>query len=622
MAILISAHTLNSRFSQLIIAVIFLFGVVWLFASTFDRRLSAASPAALLSKSSPTTPSRPRAGHPIDNLIHAADKDFKRLLKRETRRMPDAAKAYRERRGRHPPPGFDRWFVFAQAHGALIIEDFFDQIYDDLAPFWGASPNQIRNQANSFENRVSIRDLEVYWRTYDGESRRIMDVWTTMLQEIISRDGWLPDVDLPVNIMDENRVVAKWEDVEEHMSREQESRTVVDKDMLRAEFLRLEVLDRQAPGAIDPIWHANAPYWNLALVGCHPLSPARRSYLDDFDYSHPPPLDPGFPDYSYFGYVQNWTLARSPCDNPRFQGLHGAFVEPISISTTSKMIPMFSGSKQSVNNDIILPAPMYWDEDQYSSGDYDFVPWEKKQDKLWWRGEASGGRNREPNWAHFHRHRFVSMVNETTVRLAEFGEQPPNFILPDPSRWQFAVHKKSSPNGTLADWVGSWSDVSLNHLLCFPDDDPPFCAYTDPYFSVDHELVPYDRQFEFKYLPDIDGNGFSPRLPTLLNSNSLPIKATVYQDWYDARLMPWKHFVPMDNSFMDFYGIMDFFLGNQRSDAPGHDALAQAIATSGKEWMHRVMRREDMLIYMYRLVLEYARICQDSRYKMGWAADL
>lgn len=35
--------------------------------------------------------------------------------------------------------------------------------------------------------------------------------------------------------------------------------------------------------------------------------------------------------------------------------MHGTFVEPISISNAASLVPIFSGSKLLVNNDILLP---------------------------------------------------------------------------------------------------------------------------------------------------------------------------------------------------------------------------------------------------------------------------
>ena len=74
----------------------------------------------------------------------------------------------------------------------------------------------------------------------------------------------------------------------------------------------------------------------------------------------------------------------------------------------------------------------------------------------------------------------------------------------------------------------------------------------------------------------------------------------------------------MDNTFIDIYGIMEYFLGNEENGVRGHDEMAKTIAMGGKEWSEKVLRKEDMQIYMLRLLLEYARVCDDDREIMGW----
>lgn len=107
-------------------------------------------------------------------------------------------------------------------------------------------------------------------------------------------------------------------------------------------------------------------------------------------------------------------------------------------------------------------------------------------------------------------------------------------------------------------------------------------------------------------------------------STSLPIKATIFREWHDSRLMPWIHFVPMDNRFMDFYGIMEYFLGykGKNVNVPGHNEQAAKIAAAGQTWANKVLRKEDMQIYVLRLLLEYARLSDDRRNNMGYVGDL
>jgi hypothetical protein len=153
-----------------------------------------------------------------------------------------------------------------------------------------------------------------------------------------------------------------------------------------------------------------------------------------------------------------------------------------------------------------------------------------------------------------------------------------------------------------------------------------------PYYETKKE-IPMKTQFKAKLLPDIDGNGFSGRYLAFLRSTSVPIKATLFSEWHDARLVPWHHFVPMQNSFVDLYGILEYFVGWMVKDGreqdggtvfmgDGHDEQARKIAMQGKDWAEKVLRREDMLVYLLRLLLEYRRVCDDDREVMGWVDDL
>jgi hypothetical protein len=82
--------------------------------------------------------------------------------------------------------------------------------------------------------------------------------------------------------------------------------------------------------------------------------------------------------------------------------------------------------------------------------------------------------------------------------------------------------------------------------------------------------------------------------------------------------------VPFDNRFLDQYGVMEFFLGYEKGKGrkAGRDQLARRIAKEGHEWATKVLRKEDMRIYMYRLLLEYARVMDDKRESLGWVDDL
>lgn len=619
---LVPATRLNGRFTVLALLALLLIGTSWILVPSFgiEQQLESIS----WSRPVVNAPRPPPEGltvnpnHPIDYLIRSATLELDELIAKNTSNLHDAAQAYRDRRGRQPPPSFDKWFAFAQKSDALIVEDFFDRIYHDLEPFWGVSAKHMRESANTFASRISVRDGKADYRTSGGQPEWPKQ-WTNLLADFAE---YLPDVDMALNEMDEPRMIVEWEEINDYMERAASSRRIVPEQRLKEQYQKLTALDEDPPEKYDPQFTDQGHYWEKAVVGCAPESPARNEYIEK-DFSSPPPLTGEYPQHSHEGYVRNWTLAKSSCDNPHLQGLHGTFIEPLSMRHTRRFWPLFGGSKLSVNNEILLPAAMYWTDDPfYSGGDEHGEAWRRKKDMIVWRGAASGGRNRENNWKRFPRHRFLSMVNATTVYHAEThpDETPLNFVLPADNAYRLAALSEKSEPGDLSRWIYTWSNAAFVHLLCFPPQERPhgrWCKYTDPYFTVE-QTIPMKDMYDYKYLPDIDGNSYSGRYRGFLGSTSMPIKATIYQEWHDSRLIPWKHFVPMDNTFIDVYGIMEYFLGNIEAGVGGHDEVARDIAISGKRWAEKVLRKEDMQIYVFRLLLEYARLCDDDREILGW----
>jgi hypothetical protein len=621
--------------------------------------------------------------HPIDELIAAAEADFEAVLAKEVKSLGAAAKAYRKRRGRHPPPGFEEWYNFTVEHGALVVEDFFDRIYDDLGPFWGIEPRKIRQQAHLFDFVVSVRNGSTTQKT--DHERAWMNLWHQLIGTI---EKFLPDVDVPINTMDESRLLVPWETVSDYMN--DARHTMPPASDVISELSGLADLNNstfdwkwQGPHITWPdVEKHPRPYWSLVRAACAPDTPTRKTpVFEDIWSDHPRPehaaallLPTSFPPNTLRGYVQNWTQATDPCYHPHLQGLHGTFVEPISLSASEKLFPLFGGSKLPMNNEILLPAAMYWsDMELYSGGEESHgLPWPEKNNSLIWRGAATGGRNKKENWPRFQRHRFLSMVNGTQVSTAELppGEVDPsiagiglggNFRLPPGNPYEITAASERH----LGDWIGSFSNAKFMDLVCFPGEDAPTCSYTNEFYSVTG-MMPMKEQYAYKYLPDIDGNSFSGRYRGFLRSTSLPIKATIYKEWHDSRLFPWVHFVPMDNTFIDFYGIMEYFIGSDPKLTPaaplaasepepepepaeepeaeerlggespeaaekrsvhkekkdGHDEAARKIAERGQKWAEMVLRREDMQIYVYRLLLEYARVCDDRRERLGFVEDL
>lgn len=585
---------------------------------------------------------QPRPWHPIDDLIKDGDQLFHSRLAEQSHDLASAAAKYRTRRERHPPPGFNAWFDFAQKNDAIIVEEFFDQIYHDISPFWALSPRWIARQAKNFDHVISVRRGKANYKTDSANRIPWVPLWHEMISGIAQ---WLPDVDVPVNVLDEPRILVPWEKMNTLHEAERLSRRLQPPDTVSNEFTGLPDMPKER---YDAQWSLNGPYWDLFKHTCPPETRTQNvSAITDF--SDLPLIPQTFPPNSMHGYVQNWTLARSACHNPQIQGIHGTFIEPTSISTTQEMAPLFGGSKLLQNNEILIPPALYWSKDIKYDPDggtwSDWLdmfgmrgerPWADKLNRFLWRGVASGGRNRKENWTHFHRHRFVQMLNGTAVNGAGFAAgrrlETTNVPFPDSNPYNLTAlrgqpdDERSGPLTVLGQWVSYYADVAFTHLVCFPSSAATdrwhiTCPYSSPFYKVKNGIS-RRTTFASKYLPDLDGNSFSGRFLTLLRSQSLPVKATIYNEWHDSRLIPWVHFVPVDNTLMDIYGVMEYFLGFNPGDNTGRDETAQKIAQQGQSWAERALRPVDMQIYVWRVLLEFARVCDVERDRLGWVDDV
>jgi hypothetical protein len=157
--------------------------------------------------------------HPIAELIRRANQDFEVLKQKETFDLPSAAHAYREKRGRHPPPGFGKWWQYAHDHGVVMVEEFWDQIYHDLTPMWALDPKEMLDDVHAQDNLIKIRN----GRATHTDGHFWMPIWHQLVNDI----AWdLPDMDFAMNVMDEPRLFIPWEDMTGYVEKERRERWI------------------------------------------------------------------------------------------------------------------------------------------------------------------------------------------------------------------------------------------------------------------------------------------------------------------------------------------------------------------------------------------------------------
>jgi hypothetical protein len=375
--------------------------------------------------------------HPIDHLISLAQTSFDFLKAAEAHSLHAAAAHYRKKRGRRPPPGFEAWYEYATSRNAVIIESFWDQIYEDLAPFWSVEPALLRKITHVFSPKVSVREGKVEAQAHDVYEK--LDAWVdmfrTLAEDVRVR---LPDVDIPLNVNDEPALLVPWETVDTAISMAR--RILVDPKDVVTNYTGFESIEElTANFTFDPEWlgpqlthpasHLGPrPLWSLVRPACPPWTTARKEHvLDDIWDSEgetslqqvPATLLPlELPESSHKGYASSWINATDSCEWPNGQGLHSAFVAPKAMSVSRKLLLLFGDSKLSMSSEILIPGAQEWTATN-SGPSNSTLTWAEKPNKLFWRGLATQGREPQRYWRRFQRHRLVSMLNATHVEIAE-----------------------------------------------------------------------------------------------------------------------------------------------------------------------------------------------------------
>ena len=526
-------------------------------------------------------PPSTESSHPIHQLITKANADFKALRDKQSGTLAKAVEEYRRRYKSPPPPNFDKWYEFAASRGVKMIDEY-DTIYHSLLPFWGLRPSVIRSRAREalgFDNAllgVIIRDGKVISAAGGTEWQQKSTVG--MVAEFVK---YLPDMDLPFNLHDEPRVVIPHDDL---------SRLVASASnkAIPAAFKNKAPKNTWSPRPADmddgtrPIEvkstrfnrFAHQPTWTNSRMSCSPKSPARN--LDEVANDEESKYC-----FSQLGLIFNKTAFSDICLSPSLQHRYGFFNRPNAFDIVHDLFPIFSQSKISSYQDILYPSPWYWSSRVAydESNDYN---WDKKQNKLYWRGSTTGGFSRDGGWRRQHRQLFVEKINALDSTKVMKSQN-----ISGTAAWSLVEAPRTEYKNLF--------DVKFAHVgQCDPGD----CDAQKEFFNV----VRPDKQqdaWQYKYLLDIDGNAFSGRFYAFLKSMSLVYKMAVFQEWHEEWLRPWVHYVPLGMKGDEYVESVRYF-----NDEPDGKIQAPKLAIQGREWAGKVLRNEDFEVWFFRLLLE------------------
>ncbi|KAJ7651125.1 glycosyl transferase family 90-domain-containing protein [Roridomyces roridus] len=533
----------------------------------------------------------PDGSHPIFDLIDRAQAAWKEKLERASTTLPEAVTEYRRRYKRDPPKGFDVWWNWAREHNVLLPDEY-DQIYHDLEPFWGIEPKSLLATREKLEGTSPSYTL--------GKVGGKIGIVKTSL-------GTSPGVHF---LRDANTTVALLADIEHLLPPFRAVVSALDHASKLSDYY-VERAARQAAAEKRVIKSEDLPRGNSTgwLSACGPNSPAWNASID-VEGDLPPKTTAG-PTFIY-----DHKLAMDPCLHPRHFWQHSQFIwKGQGPEPQHEMVPMFSYSSSPVHHNIRIPNMYLWVEDiMPRTNDPEWH--EKIDERLVWRGSATGTGLMVPaspsiKFRKAHRVRFVQFANDVEGLVS---------ILP--------------PVNTKADRVGYPMDVRKARLTpaimdiafagtidsnCNPQMQSKLCKLMAGLAFTKSQST--REAGNYKYVIDIDGNGWSGRFKRLLTSNSLVFKTTLYPEWYSDRIVPWVHYIPVQLDLSDLHDTLLFFRGIGLNAVGAHDELAREIARAGRAWSQKAWRKEDMISYWFRLILEYTRVMSEDREGMSYKGD-
>ncbi|KAJ7623624.1 hypothetical protein FB45DRAFT_980453 [Roridomyces roridus] len=591
--------------------------------------------------------------HPIPNLLTAAATRFRTKVARQSTSLSSAVAEYRRRHHRAPPAGFDRWYKFASTHNFALVDEF-DTVVRDLEPFWQLSGEELRSRADAAARLpgidvVRIRGGQARPITLGPDGREVEGGGGARAQGLVSMmENFvleLPDMDLPVNARSEGRVIVPWE------------------------HTKYPNLTGNVPDLLSPRqsndWGGSGSVWEAWRRTCLPDAAARRFYSSlgagwsggrgsgprdllreryELMHAQEPLQTPGGGEGGELVFSESTNAELDFCMQPGAHYEQGHFFS--DFRTLSVLAPVFSPSRPRGFSDIRIPSHYYyggtrrytygWDPVNLEQHVVDKmeVPWEQKRDALWWRGASTGGGNSPPGFgAGYHRHRFVRMASVGLVQG----------ILADAQRTTsvtFAVPPQPAADGEAVSVTTGGAYTTVSVPVRELNVDMMDTAFVKEVVSLGAEhrrgnSVELGVGWGYKYLLDLDGTGYSGRFMAFLASDSVPVKATVYDEYFSDWIEPWVHYIPLSASYAEIYNIISYFSGpspaalryaNLSAIAAPYipagpeeaDRQLRRIARAGKQWKRTMGRTIDMEVYVYRLVLEYARLWADDRTSMSY----
>lgn len=426
--------------------------------------------------------------HPLDKIIYSARTEGNRWLVQNAKvseSLSVATKEYKDRHnGRSPPKNFDIWYDFATTRNSEII-DHFPQIDDDLRPFWNIKPSRIQEEITKLGVSrgmaiVSIKNGVVAAQPpaepYD------VAIVGDLVELIQPFAQFLPDMDLPVNLLDRPRVLAP----SSGLARTSQDNSQTDDFMWSWEH------QRQLAQACPSNAESSVAFYSHTREFCSSCA---------------------FPQ-SIQQFLADTNKGRDLCHQPDMFNLHSFYISLQTLRPFGNLVPVFSRTKTNQHKDILIPLSRGSDDFAAEAKDKTF---HEKADQLFWRGEVAAEPLVTP-WlvSGGHQERLSHLINN-----ASDWDAVTMLLMTDQGKFRYEKTPLDEANRVLKFDAGI-SDYSA----C----TTPACDAAKKEFGVKPKDQDDNIKMDSRFVMVMDGDDGPPKdFLKVLRSNSVPLVASIFK---------------------------------------------------------------------------------------------
>eukprot|EP01033_Poteriospumella_lacustris_P018553 gene18553-13358_t len=541
--------------------------------------------------------------------------------------------SYQKRYHRDPPRNYDKWLRLAIRHHVEVEKlQFYDQIHLDLWPYRTATENGTGRITSTMI--ALMRKHHVQWQIDKIEIEQ-GQIWQNDGRRKKSKKPYFVDDVLQLGI---------------------------DESILPRNHFEMYLVWNDNPHSVARQPKPLPPRNETTKMGVGMDTPGVVAVVEPETYRNP--------------HLAGWTKSEefmthneclrdlftqsvSPTDGLPLSAWHPFFHNNPDIQHTSPyLLPFFADCKLPCFGDIVIPRAEYREE--LTDGIEAVLPWEERQNTLVFRGSLSWPFTGQDSviWVTQHLRYKVWTWAESIQRAIDrwFDVDIDITVLSSyvaycQQQQQQTINNnnnRSTPvEAAVMDVVNknvSSNDVDHSHNDNDNEDDaverackkleavsrhrqqspppppppppPPQQQQQQPVprgngsnsLNVSSSFLPPSKQYSNRYILTLDGNSWSGRLSRDVASGSTVIYGSAYETWLTTRLQPFVHYIPLplENSMSSLTDIMDWLVHNP--------SVAQNIGAEGKRFATAHLRRIDMVLYTLLAWIEYANICDGTRW--------